>query len=129
MRRVQLQLVKLAFFVIVMPEVSSPVPPARPSLALVRIAESTWGRPSPAPQPSAWASNPDPQEKGSAIGTLATHTAVGAGAGLLIGLLLSGTSRTDDNPSIVVTWTALGAAAGVVSGGIRWLMDSPDGRR
>jgi len=58
----------------------------------------------------------------SAARIIAVHTAVGTGAGLLIGLLLSGASVGDDQATVVLTWTALGAAAGVVSGVVNWLM-------
>jgi hypothetical protein len=57
----------------------------------------------------------------SAAGTIAIHGAVGTGAGLLIGLVLSGSSMSDDRATVVVTWAALGAAAGVVSGVVTWL--------
>ena len=57
----------------------------------------------------------------TAFKTIATHTAVGAGAGLVIGLVLSGSSM-DDESSVVLTWTAIGAAAGIVSGLVTWLV-------
>jgi hypothetical protein len=38
-----------------------------------------------------------------------------------MGLVLSGASVDDDRTSVVLTWTALGAAAGVVSGVVTWL--------
>jgi hypothetical protein len=53
---------------------------------------------------------------------IAIHAVVGTGAGLLIGLVLSGASVGDDQTSVVLTWTALGAAAGVVSGVVTWLV-------
>lgn len=58
----------------------------------------------------------------SAAKTIALHAGVGTGAGLIIGLVLSGASVSDDRTSVVVTWTALGAAAGVVSGVVTWLV-------
>jgi hypothetical protein len=58
----------------------------------------------------------------SAASIIAVHGVVGTGAGLLIGLVLSGTSVGDDRAAVVVTWTALGAAAGVVSGVVTWLV-------
>ena len=57
----------------------------------------------------------------TAFKTIATHTAIGTGAGLLIGLLLSA-SATDDESTVVLTWTAIGAGAGLVSGVITWLL-------
>ncbi len=60
--------------------------------------------------------------KRSAGKTIALHTAVGTGAGLVIGLLLSGASTNDDRSSVIVSWTALGAAAGLVSGVVTWLV-------
>lgn len=60
--------------------------------------------------------------KRSPAKTIALHTAVGTGAGLLTGLLLSGASTSDDRTTVVVTWTALGAAAGLVSGVVTSLL-------
>jgi hypothetical protein len=40
----------------------------------------------------------------------------------LIGLVLSGASTDDDRTSVVLTWTALGAASGVVGGLVTWLV-------
>lgn len=53
---------------------------------------------------------------------IATHGAVGTGAGLLVGLLLSGAAIADDRSTVVLTWTALGAAAGVAGGVIVWVI-------
>ena len=61
-------------------------------------------------------------EGGSAARTIALHGAVGAGTGLLIGYLLSNASVGDDRGTVILTWTALGAAAGVVSGVVTWLL-------
>jgi len=58
----------------------------------------------------------------SAGRTIATHALVGTGAGLLIGLVLSGASVGNHRTSVVLTWTALGAASGVVSGVVTWLV-------
>jgi len=58
----------------------------------------------------------------SAASNIAIHGAVGTGAGLLIGLVLSGAGVGDDQTSVVLTWTALGATAGVVSGVVTWLV-------
>ena len=60
--------------------------------------------------------------KRSTPGILAIHTGVGTGAGLLIGFALSGASVRDDRASVVLTWTALGAAAGLISGVVTWLV-------
>lgn len=58
----------------------------------------------------------------SAARIITTHTAVGTGAGLLLGLVLSGASVGDDRTTVVLTWTGLGAAAGVLSGVATWLV-------
>jgi hypothetical protein len=58
----------------------------------------------------------------SAAGTIALHTAVGTGAGLVTGLVLSGAAARGDRTTVVVTWTTLGAAAGAVSGVVTWLL-------
>jgi hypothetical protein len=47
---------------------------------------------------------------------------VGTAAGLVIGLVLSGAGASDDKSSVVWTWTALGAAAGIVSGVVTYLV-------
>ena len=75
-----------------------------------------------APTPSVASSHPEYQSppKRSPAKTIALHTAVGTGAGLLTGLLLSGASTSDDRTTVIVTWTALGAAAGLVSGVVTW---------
>jgi hypothetical protein len=67
----------------------------------------------------------DPAPRPSAGRTIALHGAVGAGAGLIIGLVLSGSDVGDDNTDVILTWTALGAAAGVVSGVVTWLVTRP----
>jgi hypothetical protein len=36
--------------------------------------------------------------------------------------VLSGASVDDDRTALIVTWTALGSAAGVVSGAVAWLV-------
>lgn len=60
---------------------------------------------------------------GSAGRTIAIHGIVGAGTGFVIGLLLSGSSISDDQSTIVLTWTGLGAAAGVISGVATWVLN------
>ena len=82
-----------------------------------------------APTPNVAFSTPAYQSppRRSAAGTIALHTAVGTGAGLLTGLLLSGASTNDDRTTVIVTWTALGAAAGLVSGIVTWLASSRRG--
>jgi hypothetical protein len=57
----------------------------------------------------------------SAVRTIAIHTAVGTGAGLLLGLLLSSASTGGDQAAVILTWAGLGAAAGAVSGVVTWL--------
>ena len=58
----------------------------------------------------------------SAASIIATHAAVGTGAGLLIGLVLSSASADKDESSVILAWTALGAAAGLVSGVVTCLV-------
>jgi hypothetical protein len=58
----------------------------------------------------------------SAARIIGIHTAVGTGAGLLLGLLLSGSSVGDDRRAVILTWTGVGAGAGVVSGVVTWLL-------
>jgi hypothetical protein len=67
----------------------------------------------------------DPQSQAgrSATRVIVTHAAVGTGAGLLIGLLLSSATVSDDDASVVVTWTAVGLTAGLVAGAIAWLVE------
>lgn len=65
--------------------------------------------------------SPQSSSSPTAFKTIATHTAIGTGAGLLIGLLLSA-STTDDESTVVLTWTAIGVGAGFVSGVITWLL-------
>lgn len=93
----------------------------QPPLSVV-VAEQAWSAPFQTWQPNI----PDlilaPRADRSAAKTIATHTVVGTGAGLLVGLLLSGASAGDDQTSAVLTWTALGAAAGLVSGIVTWLV-------
>lgn len=79
-----------------------------------RAARVTW-------QPTASDSAHQLRADRSAARTVAVHTAVGAGAGLFIGLVLSGATVGDDKTAVVLTWTALGAATGVVSGVVTWL--------
>jgi hypothetical protein len=91
--------------------------PAREAVEAPRAG----GEPSPRLPGSASATYQSNADRSTAR-TIATHTAVGAGAGLLIGLVLSGASTTDDEVTVVVTWTTLGAAAGACSGVVMWLM-------
>lgn len=58
----------------------------------------------------------------SAARTIAVSTLVGTGAGLLIGLVLSGASVGDEQGSVILIWTGVGAAAGVVGGVATWLL-------
>ena len=87
-----------------------------------------WGESFLAPLPSIRGSPlHDPpsllQSGPSATRVIVTHAAVGTGAGLLIGLVLSGADVSDDRTSVVVTWTALGLTAGLVAGVIAWLVE------
>jgi hypothetical protein len=92
-----------------------------PRVASAVFAEPAWSAPFPTWQPTVSDAVHNTGADGSAARTIATHTAVGTGAGLLIGLAVSGASAGDDEASVVLTWTALGAAAGVVSGIVTWL--------
>jgi hypothetical protein len=55
--------------------------------------------------------------------TIVTHALVGTGAGLLTGLVLSGTNVSDDDASVVLVWTSVGLVAGVTSGVVTWLLE------
>jgi len=59
----------------------------------------------------------------SATRTILTAALVGAGAGLLVGLLVSGADLGDDHTAVVLTWTAAGLTAGVIGGVITWLSE------
>jgi len=59
----------------------------------------------------------------SATRTILTASLVGAGAGLLVGLLVSGADLGDDHTAVVLTWTAAGLTAGVIGGVITWLSE------
>jgi hypothetical protein len=59
----------------------------------------------------------------SGMRTIVTHALVGTAAGLLTGLVLSGSNVSDDDSSIILVWTSLGLAAGVTSGVITWLLE------
>jgi hypothetical protein len=96
----------------------------QPPLSVV-VAEQTWSAPFQAWQPNVSDSVHESRADRSAARTIAIHTVVGTGAGLLLGLVLSGASAGDDQTSVVLTWTALGAAAGVVSGIVTWLVGRP----
>ena len=91
-----------------------------PPAAVVRL--DTWSAPPQTRLPTVSGSAYHSGGNHSGARIIATHTVVGAGAGLLIGLVLSGASAGDDRTSVVLTWTALGGAAGVVSGVIAWLV-------
>jgi hypothetical protein len=103
-------------------QVVAQAPPGAPPSASVFVAEQPWSAPPLTWQPTVPDSVCQSCGDRSAAKTIAIHTAVGAGAGLLIGLVLSGASTGDDGTSVVLTWTALGAAAGVVSGVVTWLV-------
>ena len=85
------------------------------------VAQAARGGPRLVAAPQPWSPadwGPSYQAGGerSAASIIATHAAVGTGAGLLIGLVLSSASVEEDKSSVVLTWTALGAAGGIVSG-------------
>jgi hypothetical protein len=97
------------------------VPPPAP-FALMWPASSAPGRETLPAMPGVHSAH---APRRSAARIVATHAAVGTGAGLLIGFLLSGASVSDDRTAVVVTWTALGAASGIVSGVVTWLVGGP----
>lgn len=91
------------------------------------VAQAPRGGPRLAAVAQPWSSadwGPSYQSGGerSAASIIVTHAAVGTGAGLLIGLVLSSASVDKDESSVVLTWTALGAAAGIVSGVVTYLV-------
>jgi hypothetical protein len=115
-------LVGLALLGIVPSQVAAQIRQAGPRLSAEVVAGQAWSTPS-----RTWLSivsgpvyQPRADHSGGRI--IAIHAVVGTGAGLLIGLVLSGASVGDDQTSVVLTWTALGAAAGVVSGVVTWLV-------
>jgi len=115
-------LVGLALLVITPSQVVAQAQRAEPPPPSVVVAGQAWSAPS-----RTWLSNVSGPEypsraDRSAARIIAIHGVVGTGAGLLIGLVLSGASVGDDQTSVVLTWTALGAAAGVVSGVFTWLV-------
>ena len=89
--------------------------------------------------PAAWAPSPDApfsphvhaarsapyqsQPTRSEKRTIVTHALVGTGAGLLSGLVLSGTNVSDDDTSVVLVRTYVGLVAGVTSGLVTWLLE------
>lgn len=97
---------------------SVPAPSPRTALPppLPRTPDSWWDSraPSTVLQP--------PQEEPSPSRIILTHALVGTGTGLLIGLALTGASLGDDDTSVVITWSALGLGAGLVSGAVTWLL-------
>jgi hypothetical protein len=79
------------------------------------VTQPTWR-----PTTSVLVSQSRPER--SVARTVGIHTAVGTGAGLIIGLALSGAGADDDRAAVVLTWTAVGAVAGVGSGVVTWLV-------
>jgi hypothetical protein len=104
--------------------------------AAAQMPQSGLSLPSP---PAAWAAPPEapfsphvPAASGapyqsqptrSGKRTIVTHALVGTGAGLLTGLVLSGTNVSDDDTSVVLVWTSVGLVAGVTSGVVTWLLE------
>lgn len=115
-------LVGLPLLVITPSQVVAQALRAGPPPASVVVAGQAWSAPSPTWLPAGSGPVYQSHADRSAARIIAIHGAVGTGAGLLIGLVLSGASVGDDQTSVVVTWTALGAAAGVVSGVVTWLV-------
>jgi hypothetical protein len=60
----------------------------------------------------------------SAAKIVAIHTAVGAGTGLVLGYLMSRLSFGNET-EVILTWTAVGASAGVIGGVVAWLIGRP----
>lgn len=106
--------------------ISSPVAAqtrwAGPPSASVVVAGQAWSARSRTFLPTVSGSAYESRADHSGAKTIAIHTVVGTGAGLVVGLVLSGASVGDDDTSVVLTWTGLGAAAGVVSGVATWLL-------
>jgi hypothetical protein len=97
-----------------------------PTPASLVDSAPVWGESSLSPLPSSPGSplhGPQSQSGRSATRIIVTNAAVGTGAGLLIGLALSGADVSDDRTSVVVTWTALGLTAGLVAGAIAWFVE------
>jgi len=102
-------------------QAAAQAPREGPPSASVVFQERAWSASARPRLPARSDSGYQSRTRGSAARTIATHAAVGTGAGLLIGLVLSGATVGDDRASVVLTWTAVGAAAGVVSGVVTWL--------
>lgn len=117
--------VGLVLLVITSSQVVAQAQQGGPRLASVVVAEHAWSAPSRTRQPNVSDSVFQSRAHRSAARTLATHAVVGTGAGLIIGLVLSGASASEERTSVVVTWTALGAAAGVASGVVTLLVGRP----
>jgi hypothetical protein len=119
----------VAFLVAIAPaRATAQAPEIRPTHASPVDPAPAWGESFLAPLPSIPRILPhgpqSPSQSGpSATRVIVTHAAVGTGAGLLIGLALSGADVSDDRTSVVVTWTALGLTAGLVAGVIAWLVE------
>jgi hypothetical protein len=109
--------------------------PAPPHASVVPLppAWSTWTGALQTPPPAAVARSLafraevdrsfQAQESRSATRTILTASLVGAGAGLLVGLLVSGADLADDHSTVILTWTAAGLTAGVIGGLITWLSE------
>jgi len=95
---------------------SAPATRTAVALPVPRIQPSWWDSRDPVTVVEPTQAEPSPGR------IVLTHALVGTGAGLLIGLALTGASLGYDDSSVVITWTALGLGAGLASGALTWLM-------
>lgn len=104
--------------------------------AQARVAPTPWtavAPPSARTREAGWDSRvpstvlQPPRAEPSPGRLILTHALVGTGTGLFIGLALTGASLGDGDSSVVITWSALGLAAGLASGAVTWLLHHGNG--
>lgn len=96
-----------------------------PSATFMAAFSPSWSETLPVTAAAARATVARATGARSATRTIAIHGLVGAGGGLLIGLLLTAADLSDDHTPLVLSWTGIGLAAGVASGAITWLVERP----
>jgi hypothetical protein len=125
-------LVGIAFLVIAPQQATAQARKVAPSPAPILLSASPWSTTSlwstsPAlPLPAVRGLTEQSQPDRSARRIIVTRAIVGAGAGLLVGLVLSGANVSHDDASVVLTWTAAGLTAGALGGVIVWLVELRD---
>ena len=123
-------LVGIAFLVIAPQQAPAQALSVAPSPIL--LSSPPWSTASPLstspllPLPAVRGLTEQSQPDRSARRIIVTRAIVGAGAGLLVGLVLSGANVSDDDASVVLIWTAAGLTAGALGGVIVWLVELRD---